>query len=301
MKKAQQNRFNLLYQQHVNALKRQGKSDSTIDGYSRAVRRIAGHFNRCPDDITLQELKSYFDEMIKAYSWSTIKIDRNGLQFFYKHVLDKQWAWVDIIKPPTTRPLPDILTQQEIERIVRTTTEARYQAYFFTVYSMGLRLSEALNLKVRDIDSANMRVHVRNGKGGKDRFVIMPTASQGMLRHYWRTHRNPVWLFPQGKDVKSRHIVDKHMDRGGVQKAIKVIARQCGIHKSISIHSLRHCYATHLIEAGLNLRAIQHEMGHENPTTTARYTQLTSTVYQNTVAVINQMVDQLNVRLDGEL
>jgi site-specific recombinase XerD len=301
MTKAQQKRFNLLYQQHVNALNRQGKSDSTIEGYSRAVRRIAQHFDRCPDDITLQEFKNYFDELLKVYSWSTIKIDRNGLQFFYKHVLDKQWQWIDIIKPPTVRTLPDILSQREIEQIISTTREARYQAYFFTVYGMGLRLSEALNLKVGDIDSANMRVHVRNGKGGKDRFVIMPRASQGILRQYWRTHRNPVWLFPQGKDVANRHSASQHMDRGGVQKAIKIIVQQCGIHKSISTHSLRHCYATHLIEAGLNLRAIQQEMGHENPTTTARYTQLTSTVYQNTVEVINHMVDQLNVRLDGEV
>ncbi len=301
MKKAQQKRFDTLYQQHLNALKRQGKSHSTIDVYSRAVRRIATFFDRCPDRLTKEELESYFDHLIKNYSWSTIKVDRNGLQFFFKHVLKKEWQWLSIIKPPQSKTLPDILSQQEIEKIIRSTREARYQVYFFTVYSMGLRLGEALNLNVSDIDAANMRVHVRNGKGGKDRFVILPQASLLLLRQYWRAHRNPDWLFPQGKDAKKRGKVQAPMDRRGIQKSFKLIAKRCGIHKKVSIHSLRHCYGTHLVEAGLNLRAIQHEMGHENPTTTAIYTQLTRTVQQNTVALINTVVDQLDIVMDGEV
>ena len=178
MKKAQQNKFDLLYQKHVNVLKRQGKSEKTIDAYARAVRRIAGYFERCPDKLNVDDLKRYFDDLLKTHSWSTIKIDRNGLQFFYKHVLDKQWEWVDIIKPPTRKTLPDILTHDEIELILNSTREARYQTYILVLYSMGLRLGEALNLCIGDIDARQHRVHIRMGKGHKDRFVTLPDRSE---------------------------------------------------------------------------------------------------------------------------
>lgn len=167
MNQAQQARFDSLYQQHLNALRRQGKAASTIDVYARAVRRITEFFDQCPDRLTLAQLKQYFDALVKSHSWSTVKVDRNGLQFFYKHVLDQDWQWVAIVKPPQHKPLPDILTSTEIERIINATRELRYQTYILTVYSMGLRLGEALNLKVGDIDGERMRVHVRNGKGGQ--------------------------------------------------------------------------------------------------------------------------------------
>jgi len=137
MKKAQKNKFDLLYQRHVNALKRQGKSEKTVDAYARAVRRIADYFDRCPDKLNVDDLKRYFDDLLKTHSWSTIKLDRNGLQFFYKHVLEKQWVWVDIIKPPIKKSLPDILTADEIELILNSTREARYQTYILVLYSMG--------------------------------------------------------------------------------------------------------------------------------------------------------------------
>ena len=165
MNKAQQARFNSLYEQHVNALHRQGKADSTIDVYSRAVRRITQFFDRCPDRLTLDQLKEYFTELVKNHSWSTVKIDRNGLQFFYRHVLNQQWVWVDIIKPSQTRVLPDILTVNEVERMINGTRELRYQTFILTAYSLGLRLGETLNLRVGDIDSERMKVHIRLVKG----------------------------------------------------------------------------------------------------------------------------------------
>lgn len=300
MHTAQQKRFDSLYQRHLSALRRQGKSQKTIDAYSRAVRRITTHFDRCPDRLTRDDLDTYFTALVQSHSWSTVKLDRNGLQFFYKHVLDREWEWVDIVKPPRVRSLPDILTPQEVALLINTTHEARYQTYILTVYSMGLRLGEALNLKVGDIDAPRMRVHVRQGKGGKDRFVILPTATLSALRRFWATHRNRRFLFPGGSSPEERHRATRSMARGGLQKAFKAIVTGCGIHKRISIHSLRHCYGTHLVEAGLNLRAIQHAMGHECPTTTALYTQLTEPVQQDTVAVINHLVNQLDITLDGE-
>jgi len=300
MNNAQQTKFDLLYKKHVNALKRQGKSGKTVETYARAVRRIAAYFDRCPDKLKVDDLKVYFDDLLKTHSWSTIKLDRNGLQFFYKHVLEKQWVWVDIIKPPTQKTLPDILTHEEIELIINATHEARYRTYILILYSMGLRLGEALNLCVGDIDARQHRVHIRAGKGHKDRFVILPDRALYALRHYWATHRHPAFIFPAGKTAADRHRAKTVMDRGGLQKSFKAIVASCNIHKKVTIHSLRHCYGTHLMEAGLNLRAIQKEMGHGCPKTTAIYTQLTEPVQQNTMAIINTMVNRLSINLDGE-
>ena len=299
MNKAQQTKFDSLYKKHVNALKRQGKSAKTVEAYSRAVRRIAAYFNRCPDRLTVDDLKVYFDDLLKTHSWSTIKLDRNGLQFFYKHVLDKQWHWIDIIKPPVKKTLPDILTHEEIELVINSTREARYQTYILTLYSMGLRLGEALNLCVGDIDAQKQRIHIRGGKGRKDRYVSLPALTLYALRRYWATHRHPELIFPAGKTSPDRHRAKVVMDRGGLQKSFKSIVASCNIHKHVTIHSLRHCYGTHLLEAGLNLRAIQKEMGHGCPKTTALYTQLTEPVQQNTLEVVNSLVDRLSIHWEG--
>jgi integrase/recombinase XerD len=301
MNKAQQTKFDSLHQQHINALRRQGKAATTIDVYSRAVRRIAAFYDRCPDRLTQEDLKEYFGALVQSHSWSTVKVDRNGLQFFYKHILNRDWVWVDIVKPPQKKVLPDILTRPEIERLINGARELRYQTFILTAYSMGLRLGEVLGLQPGDIDSARMKVHVRQGKGRKDRFVTLPNASLLALRKYWVTHRNPEWLFPAGKNPEDRRVAKRVMDRGGLQNAFKVIVKSCGIRKAITPHSLRHCYGAHLMEAGVNLRAIQYEMGHECPKTTAVYTQLTDTVNQHTDSLINALMDGLTLTLDGEV
>lgn len=301
MNKAQQKKFDSLYQQHVNALHRQGKAATTIDVYSRALRRITEYFDLCPDRLTLDHLKDYFTALVKSHSWSTVKVDRNGLQFFYKYILNKEWAWVEIVKPPVKKVLPDILTVKEVERIINGTRELRYQTFILTTYSMGLRLGEALNLQIGDIDKERMKVHIRQGKGKKDRFVTLPKASLIALRRYWSSHRHPRLLFPAGKTPELRQKAKVVMDRGGLQKSFKVIVKDCGISKHVTTHSLRHCYGAHLVESGLNLRAIQHEMGHECPKTTALYTQLTDVTHQNTNQLINRLVNRLKLNFDGEL
>ena len=250
MNKAQQKKFDSLYQQHVNALHRQGKAATTIDVYSRAVRRITKFFDRCPDSLNLEDFKHYFDALVKSHSWSTVKVDRNGLQFFYKHVLGKHWNWVDIVKPPQKTVLPDILSVKEVEHLINGTRELRYQTFLLTAYSMGLRLSEALNLLVGDIDKARMKVHVRLSKGKKDRFVTLPNATLAALLKYWSPHRNSQWIFPAVRTAELRYTATGAMDRGGLQKSIRVIVKDCGIHKRVTIHSLRHCYGAHLVEAG---------------------------------------------------
>lgn len=295
MNKSQQAKFDVLYRKHVSALKRQGKAEKTIDVYARAVRRVAEFSDCCPDKLTQEQLEAHFDALVASHSWSTVKVDRNGLQFFYEHVLKRPWTWVDIVKPPQVRSLPDILTIKEIERLINGTRELRYQTFILVAFSMGLRLGEVLSLQVGDIDSGRMKVHIRRGKGSKDRLVTLPQLALETLRRYWKSHRHPTWIFPHGRNGEERSAATHIMDRGGVQKSLKAIATSCGIRKHVTPHTLRHCYGALLVEAGVNLRAIQHEMGHEQPNTTALYTQLTQGAHADTGKLINGMLAPLRL------
>jgi len=237
MKRSEANRFDQLYQRHLRMLKLQGKSQKTIDAYSRSVRRIRDYFDCCPDQLTLDQLESYFGELVETHSWSTVKIDRNGLQFFWKYVLGRDWEWFKIIKPPKVKTLPDILTPAEIEKIIGKTRKLRYRVFLLTTYSMGLRLAEALSIQVRDIDAGLKRIHIRRGKGHKDRFVPLPDLTLQALRILWQKHRHPKLIFPNGTgSLKTIQQAKNHMDRGGAQKAMKVVVNECGIKKkSLSI------------------------------------------------------------------
>ncbi|WP_084888730.1 phage integrase N-terminal SAM-like domain-containing protein [Vibrio sp. qd031] len=165
-------RYNTLYEQHLTNLKLQGKRPATMDAYSRAVRRISHFFDCSPDLLTTSQLKQYFARLIETHSWSTVKLDRNGLQFFYRYALDKQWEWVNIVRPPRTKKLPDVITAPQVALLITMTRQRRYQVFSLTLYSMGLRLGEALNLTVQDIDAHSMQVHIRDGKGGKGQSAL---------------------------------------------------------------------------------------------------------------------------------
>ncbi len=294
MKPDEQATFTIMHQRLLDELLLQGKSQRTQQVYSLYFRQTAKFFNRCPGDLTKQELKDYFRHLAVERSWSTVKITRNAIQFFYKHVLGRPWEWVDIVKPPRQQKLQDVLTLEEVNRLINRTHKLAYQTYFLVTYSLGLRLGEALQLQVADIDSHMMRVHIRQAKGNKDRFVPLPLLTLHALRRYWATHRHPQLLFP---GIPTGHSPQGpvHLDRGGLQKAIKLIARQCGIRKQVHIHTLRHSYATHLLEHGLNLRTIQKLLGHASPVTTAKYTQMTEEAAQNGRRLINGMIDRLQI------
>ena len=294
MTPSERQRFDDLYQQHLNQLKLQGKRPKTIAAYSLAVRRITEYFDRCPDKLTIDDLRRYFSQLIGTVSWSTIKLDRCGLQFFYKHTLHKQWEWIGIIKPPKVTRLPNIISPEQVASVINHTREPRYRVLFLTIYTMGLRINEALNITIPDIDSHTMQVHIRHAKGGKDRLVPLPTRTLHALRRYWCTHRHPTLIFPsKGK------CCDNVMNDMGPQKALKQVLKECGIYKRITPHSLRHCFATHLLEQGLDLRSLQILLGHSSLNTTARYTQMTQLKVNDARQALNQLADRLH--LDWEL
>jgi integrase len=202
---------------------------------------------------------------------------------------------VDIVKPPQEKHLPDVLTLKELERLINGTRERRYQTFILTCFSMGLRLGEALGIRVADIDSERGLLHVRQAKGKKDRFVFLPKMTLDALRVHWATHRNPTLLFPRGRTPEEQHKAREPMDRGGTQRSFKAIVTDVGIRKEITIHTLRHCYGTLLTDAGVNLRAIQEQMGHECPKTTALYTQLSTYTQNDTDRRINGLLAKLRV------
>jgi len=291
-----QARFDRLYQSYLNELTLQGKSDKTIDCYSRCIRQITAYFDLCPDQLTVEHLKTYFLYLVREKSWSGVKISRNAIQFCYRFVLKKPWEWIDIVKPPKQQPLQDVLSKLEVERLINTTRQLRYQVYFLATYSLGLRLTEALSLKTSDIDGHLMQVHLRYTKSKRDRIVPMTQPTLLALRRYWKTHRHPVLIFPGGKppfNEKSEQII---MNKGGAQKTIKIVAKECGISKNVHIHTLRHSIATHMLERGCSLRAVQTFLGHSCPKTTAIYTRMTEEVLQNSALMLNDLVDSLNIK-----
>ena len=194
MTATEQARFDKLYHCHLRTLKLRGLSDNTIDCYARAVRRVSSRFDCCPDQLTAEQLEGYFSELVDSHSRSTVKIDRNGLQFFWQYVLKTDWQWLNIIKVPKVQTLPDILTLNEVGRLILATRQLRYRVFLLTTYSMGLRLSEALSLQVGDIDGQRKQVHIRRGKGHKDRFVPLPDLTYHALAVVMAKTSPSVWV-----------------------------------------------------------------------------------------------------------
>ena len=222
--------FKRQYQAHLQHLKLKGLQPKTIDAYARAVRRAGKYFDYQIDDLSKQQLMDYFTALIGTHSWSAVKLDRYGLQFYYRHVLEKPWAAPDLIKPPKTQRLPDIVTVEEAQSLFSATRVLSYRVLFFVLYSLGLRLGEGLRLQVGDIDAARGRVHIRDAKGNRDRFVPMPEATHRLLQRFWQVHRNPKLLFPnRQRGMKGAATATTPLDAGGVQVTMQKVVAACGL------------------------------------------------------------------------
>jgi site-specific recombinase XerD len=224
--------FDKNYQLLLKHLKLKGLQPKTIEAYSRAIRRVGDYFDHQIDHLTEVDLMDYFTDLRETHAWSSVKLDLYGLKFFHEHVLKKPWVAPGLIKPPRSQRLPDIVTVDEAERIFLATQVLSYRVFFFTLYSLGLRLGEGLRLTVADIDGARQRVHIRDAKGNKDRLVPLPTATYQLLRGFWNRHRNPVLLFPNRHGgLPGARAAKTPLDRGGVQKALRAVVESCGLKK----------------------------------------------------------------------
>jgi site-specific recombinase XerD len=224
--------FQQRYETHLKHLKLKGLQPKTIEAYARAIRRIGAYFGHRIDALSEQQLTDYFTDLLASHSWSTVKLDLYGLKFYYEHVLRQPWVAPGLIKPPKAKRLPDIVTVEEAQQLFRATRTLSYRVLYFTLYSLGLRLGEGLGLTVADIDATRHRVHIRDAKGNKDRFVPLPDATLDILRRFWRLHRHPELLFPNRHDgLAGAARATSPLDRGGVQLTLRKVASECGLKK----------------------------------------------------------------------
>ena len=232
MNSATPEHFDHQYQTHLKHLKLKGLQPKTLEAHSRAIRRAGDTFAHQIDDLTVAQLTDYFSDLVASHSWSTVKLDLYGLKFTYEHVLRKPWVAPGLIKPPRSQRLPDIVTVEEAQRLFAATRVVSYRVFYFTLYSLGLRLGEGLRLQVGDIDAARGRVHIRNAKGNRDRLVPLPQATHQLLRRFWSVHRNPVLLFPNRHGgLKGASTATTPLDRGGVQTTLHKVLDACGLKK----------------------------------------------------------------------
>jgi integrase/recombinase XerD len=270
-----------------------GLADRTQEAYLRAVRHLAQHFGCPPDQLTEPQLREYFLYVKNEKRWSpsSLRIAFFGIRFFYRHLAPREWSTLKKLQIPRSRTLPDVLSRDEVHRIIAATRTPHNRTFFWSVYSLGLRLTEALHLQLSDIDGARRLVHIHRGKGARDRYVPLPSSTLQMLRDYWRTHRHPRWIFPAlGRNQKNAATAALPMPKNSVQGALRRVVRQLGLKKKISVHTLRHSYATHLLEAGVNLRQIQQYLGHRSLTTTTLYLHLTSHGQEHAVATLETLM-----------
>jgi integrase/recombinase XerD len=224
--------FDKNYRLHLKHLKLKGLQPKTMEAYSRAIRRVGDYFDHQIDRLTEADLMDYFTDLRETHSWSSVKLDLYGLKFYYEHVLKQPWVAPGLVKPPRSQRLPDIVTVDETERIFMATRVLSYRVFFFTLYSLGLRLGEGLRLTVADIDGPRERVHIRDAKGNKDRLVPLPTATYQLLRSFWQRHRHPVLLFPNRHGgLLGARTAKTPLDRGGVQNALRAVVDSCGLKK----------------------------------------------------------------------
>ena len=278
-------------------LQLRGMSRDTQDNYTRAVRKISEHYHKLHDAITEDELREYFLYLknVRKYGRSASTLAMCGLKFFYTYTLKRDWPTLTLVRAPHEHKLPVVLSQEEVRRVLNSIRIFRHRACLSMIYACGLRISEAIHIKIGDIDSHHMVLHVKHGKGGKDRFVPLPKGTLLMLRDFWKTHRNKVWLFPApGRSGTHMSTATEPLPINSVQMVFKAAVRECGIYKRVSVHTLRHSYATHLLEKGINLRLIQEYLGHKSPKTTAIYTHLTAKVQDAGYRAVNELVDELN-------
>jgi integrase/recombinase XerD len=187
----------------IESLQLRGLSERTQEAYVRAVRQLADHYHKSPDLITDEELRQYFLHIknVKKYSRASSTIALCGIKFFYEKTLNREFTTFKLVRAQREKKLPVILSVEEVLTILGRVRLPRYRVCLGTIYSCGLRLQEGTHIQVRDIDSGRGMLHVRHGKGGKDRYVPLPQRTVELLREYWRTHRNPAWMFPsEGKD-----------------------------------------------------------------------------------------------------
>jgi site-specific recombinase XerD len=272
-----------------------GLAERTQPAYVRAVRQLAEHYHKSPDQISEEELRQFFLYLKneKKYADSTSTVILCAIKFLYDYTLQRQWPTLTLVRLPKKNKLPVILSQEEVYRILKRVRRFHQRTCLSTIYSCGLRIREAVQLQVSDVDSERMMLHIRNGKGGRARYVPLPQRTLELLRQNWLRHRHPMWLFPACNRRGPMLSTDHPTDPRSVQRAFKAALKASGVSKQATVHTLRHSWATHLLDAGVNLRLIQTYLGHRSLSTTTVYTHLTQRAKAQTVLTLDQLMADL--------
>jgi integrase/recombinase XerD len=286
-----------LRQRMLDDMQLRGFSPRTQEAYVRAVHQLAAHFHRSPDQLGEEELREYFLYLtnVKHFARAGFTIALCGIKFFYERTLSREWKVFEHVRPAREKKLPVILSRDEVRRILGCVRWPVYRACLTAIDVCRLRLLEGAHVQVADVDSGRGCLHI-HGKGRRDRYVPVPGAALAMLRAHWRTHRSPHWLFPAPVRQGTRYFVPAGagpISRSSLQSAFVRALRQSGVQKRAHVHTLRHSYATHLLEDGVNLRLIQVYLGHTSARTTQLYTHLTPEVRQTAVDPINRLMQGL--------
>jgi integrase/recombinase XerD len=256
-----------LRQKMIEEMKLRNFSPRTQQCYVSAVVGLVKHYRRSPDQLTQDEIRAYLLHLKeRGLSASSRNVAISGMKFFYHQILG--WNEKQLFIPPRKRSwqLPEVLSQKEVERLLLATRKQRDRCLLMTAYATGLRVSELVRLKVSAIDSHRMMVRVEQGKGQKDRYTILSQQLLLELRSYWKEHRSPTYLFPNRKGTP--------ISIDYAQRVYNLAKLRAGVQKGHGIHTLRHCFATHLLEAGVDLKTIQTLLGHNSIVSTERYLQI---------------------------
>jgi len=277
----------------VEDLQLKGYAAATQRAYLDAVCKLAGHYGKSPAEISEEELRAYFLHLAQTQHCArgTLKIAIAGIRFLFGITLQKPWPVLGLIRAVKAKKLPVVLSRSEVRCILGCVRAPVYRVCLSTIYGCGLRISEGTSLQVTDVDRERMVLRVR-GKGNKDRQVPLGEPTLDSLRTLWKLHRSRPWLFPANLTPRSTNRQGP-VEVRNVRLAFQAALEHSAVSKPATVHSLRHSYATHLLEAGVQLRLIQEILGHTSPRTTAIYTHLTAQVRAQIVQPLQAMVASL--------
>lgn len=278
-----------LRQRMIQDLQLRGYSERTVEAYVHPVAQLARFYHQPPNQLTEEQVRHYLVHLstVQKVARSTHTLALCGIKFFYQQTLGHEWTILNVARPKGEKKLPVVLSRDEVWRILAAVRIPACRACLTAIYACGLRLMEAARLQVPDIDSERKLLHI-HGKGAKDRYVPLPDAMLTLLREHWRTHRNSIWLFPTPSDPTRAPIA-----RSCLQSAFSRALKQSGVHKRAHVHTLRHSYATHLLESGVALQLIQEYLGHSSARTTTIYTHLTRELREAALQPINTLMPNL--------
>jgi len=284
-----------LYTKFKEELQLKGYAKRSIDSYVKAVMQLQRFCQKPLGQIRAADLRDYWVTCKRDYGWSdaTIRISYSGIKHFFSMVIVRRWKLFDEITLKRKRSLPTVLGFEVVRKIICNLPTLQSIVFYLTLYSLGLRLKEAIELEVGDIDSVRKTVHIRNAKGGKDRVLPLPEVTLRGLRAYYATHKHPRYIFPalghnSGKDA---HYATKPVSSSGVQGALRRTIKKLGIRKRVHPHVFRHSYATHLIEANIPILHIQELLGHTDIKSTLVYLHVTTRGKSHSDGIVRSLMD----------